>query len=158
MTAKRFHLTKVAIGVGVAIGALAGTAYGAGFALQEQNASGLGHAYAGGAAAAEERSRIARELHDVVSHAISVTVLQARGARRSLEHDPQDARAALTDAGVMRMCVPAAYGGREADPLAVVEVIEAIARDDGAAGWCTSRRAGSGPSTASRAMSTSTCG
>jgi indole-3-acetate monooxygenase len=45
--------------------------------------------------------------------------------------------AALTDAGVMRMCVPAAYGGPEADPLTLVEVIEAISRDDGAAGWCT---------------------
>ena len=46
-------------------------------------------------AVAEERSRIARELHDVVSHAISVTVLQARGARRTLDSDPAAARAAL---------------------------------------------------------------
>ena len=46
-------------------------------------------------AVAEERSRIARELHDVVSHAISVTVLQARGARRALTRDPESARQAL---------------------------------------------------------------
>ena len=46
-------------------------------------------------AVAEERSRIARELHDVVSHAISVTVLQARGARRTLTSDPATARQAL---------------------------------------------------------------
>jgi signal transduction histidine kinase len=46
-------------------------------------------------AVAEERSRIARELHDVVSHAISVTVLQARGARRTLDSDPASARRAL---------------------------------------------------------------
>ena len=46
-------------------------------------------------AVAEERSRIARELHDVVSHAIAVTVLQARGARRTLDTDPAAARAAL---------------------------------------------------------------
>ena len=46
-------------------------------------------------AVAEERSRIARELHDVVSHAISVTVLQARGARRTLDTDPTTARRAL---------------------------------------------------------------
>lgn len=46
-------------------------------------------------AVAEERARIARELHDVVSHAISVTVLQARGARRTLMSDPDSAREAL---------------------------------------------------------------
>ena len=44
---------------------------------------------------------------------------------------------ALTDAGLMRMCVPAAYGGPEADPVTMVEAIEAVARADGAAGWCS---------------------
>ena len=46
-------------------------------------------------AVAEERARIARELHDVVSHAISVTVLQARGARRTLGRDEDQVRRAL---------------------------------------------------------------
>ena len=46
-------------------------------------------------AVTEERARIARELHDVVAHAISVTVLQARGARRTLDSDPVAARTAL---------------------------------------------------------------
>ena len=46
-------------------------------------------------AVAAERSRIARELHDVVSHAIAVTVLQARGARRQLGHDEEAVRRAL---------------------------------------------------------------
>ena len=47
------------------------------------------------AAIAEERSRIARELHDVVAHAISVIVLQARGGRRLLDEEPEEARGAL---------------------------------------------------------------
>jgi signal transduction histidine kinase len=47
------------------------------------------------AAVAEERARIARELHDVVAHAISVVVLQARGGRRSLASEPEEARRAL---------------------------------------------------------------
>ena len=47
------------------------------------------------AAVAEERRRIARELHDVVAHAISVVVLQARGGRRMLDTEPEEARGAF---------------------------------------------------------------
>jgi signal transduction histidine kinase len=46
-------------------------------------------------AVAEERVRIARELHDVVAHAISLMVLQARGGRRMLTEDPDETRRAL---------------------------------------------------------------
>jgi signal transduction histidine kinase len=46
-------------------------------------------------AVAEERTRIARELHDVVAHAISVIVLQAKGGRRMLDIKPDQTRQAL---------------------------------------------------------------
>jgi signal transduction histidine kinase len=46
-------------------------------------------------AAAAERARIARELHDVVAHNVSVMVVQADGATYAIDTDPQRARAAL---------------------------------------------------------------
>ncbi len=50
------------------------------------------------AAAAEERSRIAHELHDVVGHSFSVVLLHITGARRTLDSDPERARQALAEA------------------------------------------------------------
>ncbi|NIH86368.1 signal transduction histidine kinase [Amycolatopsis granulosa] len=50
---------------------------------------------AGRIAVAEERGRIARELHDVVAHAVSVIVVQADGASYALRSDPAVAERAV---------------------------------------------------------------
>lgn len=50
------------------------------------------------AAVADERRRIARELHDVVGHSFSVVLLHLSGARMILDSAPEEASAALRDA------------------------------------------------------------
>jgi len=47
------------------------------------------------AAVAEERARMARELHDVLAHGVTAIVVQAGAARRAVRRRPQDAEAAL---------------------------------------------------------------
>ncbi len=44
-----------------------------------------------------ERARIARELHDVVAHGMSIVVLQARGGRRMVDDEPMRAIRAFDD-------------------------------------------------------------
>ena len=50
------------------------------------------------AAAREERHRLARDVHDLVAHSLTVVVLHVGGARRVLRSDPDAAEAALVEA------------------------------------------------------------
>ena len=59
-------------------------------ALAEQQAQ-----WQAAAAVAEERLRIAREMHDVLSHSVSVMTLHVSGVRRLLRSDQVEERAAL---------------------------------------------------------------
>jgi signal transduction histidine kinase len=46
----------------------------------------------------EERSRIARELHDVIAHSLTVSLLHVTSARLAVESDPADAVRSLAEA------------------------------------------------------------
>jgi signal transduction histidine kinase len=78
-------------------------------------------------AVADERARIARELHDIVGHALNVVVIQAAGARRVFAARPESARAALTSIE---------SAGREAlvDMERMLGVLSGTGADDGAPG------------------------
>ena len=60
----------------------------------------LRHAQAGLAeqAKTQERNRIARELHDVIGHTLTVSLLHVQSARLAVEHDPAHAAHALAEA------------------------------------------------------------
>jgi signal transduction histidine kinase len=47
---------------------------------------------------AEERNRIGRELHDVIAHTLTVTLLHISSARLAVEHDLADAARSLAEA------------------------------------------------------------
>jgi signal transduction histidine kinase len=49
-------------------------------------------------AALEERQRVARDVHDVLGHSITIVMLQLTAARHLLRSDPDEADAALADA------------------------------------------------------------
>jgi len=74
-------------------------------------------------ARAEERNRIARELHDVIAHTLTVLLLHITSARLAVEHDLADAARALAEAERL---------GRES--LAEVRLTVGMLHHDGEAG------------------------
>src|SRR5882762_7475243 len=64
---------------------------------------------------------------------IRATVDEAEAARRF----PSSVIAAMADAHIFRLLVPRAAGGDEVDPITMLNVIEAVSRVDGSAGWVT---------------------
>jgi len=46
----------------------------------------------------QERARIARDLHDVIAHSLTVALLHISAARMAVQHDPDDADRALAEA------------------------------------------------------------
>ncbi len=73
-------------------------------------------------AAASERSRIARELHDIVAHSLSVMVRLSDGAQAVAETDPSAARGAMEHVGTV---------GRRS--LAEMRRLLGVLREDGTA-------------------------
>ena len=74
--------------------------FGAVLAQQQRSALALAEAQEqlSTQAAGEERRRIAREVHDLVGHSLTVVLLHVTGARRLVRRDPDEAERALVDA------------------------------------------------------------
>jgi signal transduction histidine kinase len=85
----------------------------------------------------QERNRIARELHDVIGHTLTVSLLHVQSARLAVEHDPADAARALAEAERL---------GREC--LAEVRTTVGMLRRDAAADGGGPGRVGGRASTA----------
>src|SRR5438034_10649264 len=101
MRSGAFRRTRVAAAVGAAVLSLrAGQAFGAAFGLQTQNASALGHAYAGGAAAAEDVSTIFYNPAGLVRLQSTQFVVSANVVCPSIKfHDSGSQHAALQPLG-----------------------------------------------------------
>ena len=91
---------------------------------------------------AEERNRIAAEVHDVVGHALTVSLLHIGSARLALDEEPEKARRALEEAerltrdsldevratvGLMRTDAPNEMAPLP-DALAIPELVESFRR------------------------------
>ncbi|WP_181133441.1 sensor histidine kinase [Rathayibacter sp. AY2B7] len=85
-------------------------------------------------AAAAERTRIARELHDIVAHGMSVMISLSDGAEAVVEQDPENSRRAVQQIGVvgrealsdMRRLLSVLHDGQEAASLAPQPGLEGL--------------------------------
>jgi signal transduction histidine kinase len=90
----------------------------------------------------EERERIARELHDVVAHHVSVMVIQAGGASSAIDRRPDQARTALTAIATagrqaltdMRRLVTMPGTGEAAEPMPGLAQLDALVDEVRSAG------------------------
>jgi signal transduction histidine kinase len=81
----------------------------------------------------QERNRIARDLHDVIGHTLTVSLLHVQSARLAVQHDPADAERALAEAERLgRAC------------LAEVRTTVGMLREDDAGGPGTGPLPGAG--------------
>jgi len=69
------------------------------------------------------------------AQALAPLVEQWRDAGEQERHMPRPLFEALRDAGIFKISVPTAVGGAEIEEETMVQVIEALARQDGSVGW-----------------------
>lgn len=76
-------------------------------------------------------------MHELVRRAADIVPVLRAHAAWGDEHRRlhEGAVEAMADAGVLRLRVPVAHGGHEADLTTVVEVVAELARGDGSAAW-----------------------
>lgn len=75
-------------------------------------------------------------MQDVALDSLVAEVAARADEIESVRRLPADLARQLADAGLFRLLLPAAYGGREVHPARMVEAIETVAQADGATGWC----------------------
>lgn len=71
---------------------------------------------------------------DIVESLFSEVRIRAEETERA-RNVPTDLIDSFTRAGLFRMCVPAVYGGSEADPRTFLRVIERLGEADASTGW-----------------------
>ena len=90
------HVTGIGPGDAVAVGLILIIVWLTGYAVSQRRAYAIRvREQVASAAVTEERLRIARELHDVVAHSMTVVAVQAGFGEYVFEREPAEARAAL---------------------------------------------------------------